>query len=242
MALEIVARQGGAKLRIRDLTRRLGVSTGSFYWHFRGRDDFVASLVDYWGKEFTARVIEDLAKVEGDARKRLLALMEHVVEHDFARYDVAIRAWAAQEPAVARRVRGVDQQRLRFIRALFEEMGFAGTELEVRSSTVAVFHSLELGFLAMGSKKERLRQLAMGSKKERLRQLRARHAFFANAKICPLLDATSSALGSRKTRERQRGPSGRLGLHHRPVSIDSSMKKTWRFTAGPVRLSAYCHS
>jgi AcrR family transcriptional regulator len=230
MALEIVARQGGAKLRIRDLTRRLGVSTGSFYWHFRGRDDFVASLVDYWGKEFTARVIEDLAKVEGDARKRLLALMEHVVEHDFARYDVAIRAWAAQEPAVARRVRGVDQQRLRFIRALFEEMGFAGTELEVRSSTVAVFHSLELGFLAMGSKKERLRQL------------RARHAFFANAKICPLLDATSSALGSRKARERQRGPSGRRGLHHRPVSIDSSMKKTWRFTAEPVRLSAYCHS
>jgi AcrR family transcriptional regulator len=64
-ALEVVARRGGAKLRIRDLVQRLGVSTGSFYWHFRDRDDFVTSLVDYWGREFTSRVAEQVAKIEG---------------------------------------------------------------------------------------------------------------------------------------------------------------------------------
>jgi AcrR family transcriptional regulator len=165
-ALEVVARQGGAKLRIRDLVGRLGVSTGSFYWHFRGRDDFVASLVDYWGKEFTSRVAEHVANVEGDARQRLLELMEYLLEHDVPRYDVAFRAWAAQDPAVARRVRRVDQQRLRVVRSLFEEMGFSGTELEMRTSTFVVFHSLELGFLTRASKKERRRYL------------RARHSFF----------------------------------------------------------------
>jgi hypothetical protein len=111
-------------------------------------------------------VAEDVANVEGEARQRLLALMESLVEHDFGRYEVAIRAWAAQEPSVARRVRRVDRQRLRVVRGLFEEMGFSGTELEMRASTFAVFHSLELGFLAGGSRKERRRQL------------RARHAFF----------------------------------------------------------------
>jgi AcrR family transcriptional regulator len=165
-ALEVVARQGGAKLRIRDLVGRLGVSTGSFYWHFRGRDDFVASLVDYWGKEFTLRVAEHVANVEGDARQRLLELMGYLLEHDVPRYDVAFRAWAAQEPAVARRVRRVDQQRLRVVRSLFAEMGFSGTELEMRTSTFVVFHSLELGFPTRASKKERRRYL------------RARHAFF----------------------------------------------------------------
>jgi AcrR family transcriptional regulator len=165
-ALEILAQRGGAKLRIRDLVQRLGVSTGSFYWHFRSRDDFVANLVDYWGREFTSRVAEHMVTVEGDARKRLLSLMEYLLEHDLARYDVAIRAWAAQEPAVARRVRRIDQQRIRFVRSLFKEMGFSGTELEMRTSTFVVFQSLELGFPARASKKERRRHL------------RARHVFF----------------------------------------------------------------
>jgi AcrR family transcriptional regulator len=165
-ALEIVARKGGAKLRVRDLVQNLGVSTGSFYWHFRSRDDFVAKLVDYWGREFTSRVAEHMANVEGDPRKRLLLMMEYLLEQDSARYDVAVRAWAAQEPAVARRVRRVDQLRLRVVRSLFKEMGFSGKELEMRTSTFVVFHSLELGFLVQASKKDRRRHL------------RARHAFF----------------------------------------------------------------
>jgi AcrR family transcriptional regulator len=165
-ALEAVARNGGARLRVRDLVQNLGVSTGSFYWHFRSRDDFVAKLVDYWGREVTSRVAEHMANVEGDPRKRLLLLMEYLLEQDSARYDVAVRAWAAQEPAVARRVRRVDQLRLRVVRSLFKEMGFSGKELEMRTSTFVVFHSLELGFLVQASKKERRRHL------------RARHAFF----------------------------------------------------------------
>ena len=165
-ALEIVARKGGARLRVRDLVQNLGVSTGSFYWHFRSRDEFVAKLVDYWCREYTTRVLEHVASVEGDARKRLLVLMEYLLEHDSAHYDVAVRAWAAQEPAVARQVRRVDRLRLRFVRSLFEEMGFSGRELEMRASTFVVFHSMERGFLVQARKEERRRHL------------RARHAFF----------------------------------------------------------------
>lgn len=126
----------------------------------------MASLVDYWRKEFTSRVAEHVLAFEVDAPQRLLALMEYLLENDSARYDVAVRAWAAQEPAVKRRVRRADQERLGFVRALFEEMGFSGTELEMRTSTFAVFHSLELGFLVRTSKQQRRARLL------------ARHAFF----------------------------------------------------------------
>jgi AcrR family transcriptional regulator len=163
-ALEVVARQGGANLRIRDLVAQLGVSTGSFYWHFKGRDDFVASLVDYWEKAFTSRVVVEMEDFEGDASQRLLKLMELLLEKGFARYDVPIRAWAAQEPAVARMLRKADRQRLRFVGSLFAEMGFTGVELETRTSTFVVFHSMEF--------------LNGGSMKSRRRLLRARHAFF----------------------------------------------------------------
>ena len=165
-ALEVVARKGGAKLRIRDLVASLGVSTGSFYWHFQGRDDFVVSLVDYWEKTFTSRVVAEMGDVEGDARQRLLKLMELLLEKGFARYDVPIRAWAAQEPAVARRVRRADQQRLRFVGSLFAEMGFTGVELEVRTTTFVIFHSME--FQTGGSMKTRRRLLRAGRSQTKL--------------------------------------------------------------------------
>jgi AcrR family transcriptional regulator len=166
-ALEVIASgETGATLGVRELAQRLGVSTGSFYWHFRGREDFVSSLVDYWGKQFTSNVANHVTELGGPAADRLFALMELLLEKEFARYDLAIRAWAARDPIVARQVRLVDRKRLRVVRSLFEELGFSDTELEVRTSTFVIYHSMELSFQTRASKKERRRQL------------RARHAFF----------------------------------------------------------------
>jgi len=75
-----------------------------------------------------------VANIEGDARHRLL-------EHDLAGYDVAVRAWAAREPAVARRVRRVDQQRFRVVRSLLEEMGFSGTGAKRVGESLPARHS-----------------------------------------------------------------------------------------------------
>ncbi len=43
-ALSIVSREGAAKLRINNLVAEVGVTKGSFYWHFKDREDFVRSL------------------------------------------------------------------------------------------------------------------------------------------------------------------------------------------------------
>jgi AcrR family transcriptional regulator len=166
-ALEVIASgEAGATIGVRELAQRLGVSTGSFYWHFRGREDFLSSLVDYWGRHFTANVAKHLTELGGPAADRLLALMDILLEKEAARYDLAIRAWAVRDPIVARRVRIVDRQRLRVVRSLFEELGFSGTELEVRTSTFVIYHSMELSFQTRASKRERRRELLI------------RHAFF----------------------------------------------------------------
>jgi AcrR family transcriptional regulator len=46
-ALQVLSREGKAKLKIESLTKNLGVTKGSFYWHFKGRAEFVRSLADY---------------------------------------------------------------------------------------------------------------------------------------------------------------------------------------------------
>jgi AcrR family transcriptional regulator len=132
-ALDILAREGGAKLRIDKLVQDLGVTKGSFYWHFKDRDDFVASLAAYWAEHSTRQVIDKVEQVKGDAKAKLAGVSEVVFSEDLGRYDLVMRAWAARQPGVARVVKNVDRQRFAFVRSLFSEMGFRGRELDDRT-------------------------------------------------------------------------------------------------------------
>ena len=165
-ALELVAKKGGAKLHIETLCRQLHVTRGSFYWHFESRDAFVVALVDYWDAVYTRSVVENLRGAEGSPEEQLLALMHTIHEERLARYDMAVRAWAAQEPAVAAQVARVDEVRLEFVRSLFSAMGFRGRELAMRTRLFVIAHSLDHGLQSSISEAEERKLLSL------------RHAFF----------------------------------------------------------------
>ena len=158
-ALHVLSREGRAKLRIAGLCRDLGVTKGSFYHHFKSRDDFIKQLLDYWDLVFTAPVIEEVYRVGGGPEKRLLTLMETLFRRDYPKYDLAIKAWAAQDSKIARRVRSVDRARHNFIKAIFTDMGFNDEEAEMRTRTFIVFHSMESSLCLRTSRAERHRLL-----------------------------------------------------------------------------------
>jgi AcrR family transcriptional regulator len=159
LALDILAREGNAKLRIEQLSRSLGVTRGSFYWHFKSRDDFVQSLAEHWAAYSTAQVIDKVEKIKSDPKKSLFALMEKVIEEDLGRYDLAMRAFSAQEPKVALVVKRVDEQRLAYARSLFFEMGFRRQELETRARTFVCYMAGEHVLFAKESKEEQRERL-----------------------------------------------------------------------------------
>jgi AcrR family transcriptional regulator len=97
-ALNAASRTGGAKLRIDSLAKEVGVTKGSFYWHFKNRDDFVRSLIDYWHERYTLKVSDYLDVYEGSAKEKLHKLMEMVFVEQLTRHDLAIRSWAIAEP------------------------------------------------------------------------------------------------------------------------------------------------
>jgi AcrR family transcriptional regulator len=140
-AMEVLAKEGQAKLRVDTLAGQLGVTKGSFYHHFKNRDDFVQRLLAYWSSAFTDNVIAEGGTLEGSPEERLLQVMRMIEREGLERYDIAFRSWAAQEPSVAEGVRKVDQARYRFIRSLFAEMGFEGPDLENRVRIWLVFYS-----------------------------------------------------------------------------------------------------
>ena len=72
-----------------------------------------------------------------------MLMIETVQDSKVNRFDVPIRAWANTEPLAAEVVKQTDAARYSFVRSIFQDLGFSGDELEMRTRTFVVFHSLE---------------------------------------------------------------------------------------------------
>ena len=157
-ALEILAEKHNALLNIEALVKRMGVTKGSFYWHFTDRDDFLMQLLDYWVYEFNEKVPEALNKAVGDqdAKTRLRFLLAYLVEHDCAKYDMLVRNWAAQDLKVSKVLIRIDKLRLATVHTLFTEMGFSEADARIRARIFVTFVSLRAGLFVKTSKREEL--------------------------------------------------------------------------------------
>ena len=144
LALDVLAEEGRAKIKIEYLAKRLGVTKGSFYSHFSDRRDFIASVSFYWADTLTATVLENLSQSEGSAEEKLLLLMQTIKNQKIDRYDIVMRSWALDEPLVAEQVEQVDKARFEYIKSIYTEMGFTGDELETRSMIFQVYHSMSI--------------------------------------------------------------------------------------------------
>ena len=142
LAMEALSARGDSEIRIDRLCKKLGVTKGSFYFHFEDRADFVAKLVNYWLDEINQSVIPEMEKfADQTPEARLLELMKLLHRKQQGRYDVPFRAWAAHDDTVARGVAKADRLRFDFIQRIFHDMGFRGAELEVRVRLFLVYQS-----------------------------------------------------------------------------------------------------
>ena len=158
-ALQVLSDKGPEYLSLRRLTNILGVTTGSFYWHFKNRREFLLRLVEFWGESSTTAVAEQVKSLDGTAEQRLYELMLYIFDHDASRYDATMRAWAMREPELAIPVARVEKFRLEFIRKLFREMGFKGQELLTRAHLCLAYMSSHRIILDGVSLQQRRRQL-----------------------------------------------------------------------------------
>jgi AcrR family transcriptional regulator len=141
--LEVLADRGVEAVRVEPLAKLLGVTKGSFYWHFKNREDLLAALVQAWIDLETDGIIEQVDALEGDAQHKLLVLFELAVQ-DYGQIENAIRAWATIDAAIATIVAEVDQRRLDYTRDMFLQIGFTPFEAIVRARLV--YYALIGGF------------------------------------------------------------------------------------------------
>lgn len=132
-ALRALEKGGVEAVKVLPLASALGTSRGSFYWHFRDRDDLLQSVLAHWEETLTEAVIARARELDDTPQNRFLALLEEVVVRRRGRYDPAVRAWALYDPDAARVVRRVDRTRITFITSLFRDMGFPQSASETRA-------------------------------------------------------------------------------------------------------------
>src|SRR5437764_51355 len=116
--LRALARGGPDAVRIEALAQALGVTKGGFYWHFADRRALLGEMLDAWEQTSVDAVIDRVDRTGGDARAKLRRLFELALAASsdaLLRMDLAVRDWSRREPAVAERLRRVDNRRLDYM-------------------------------------------------------------------------------------------------------------------------------
>lgn len=116
LGLQMLADTGPSAIRIENLCAKAKRSKGSFYHHFKGRDDFVTSLLLRWEEKLTQAVIDEAEK-NPDAVSRLIALNTIITDMDLG-VETALRRWAGTDAQVEKAVAAVDKRRIDYVASL----------------------------------------------------------------------------------------------------------------------------
>src|SRR4029077_10056576 len=156
-----LAAGGSESVAIEPLARDMGVTKGSFYWHFRDRRALLEALIADWESRATVPMLDRLTRMGGEPAGRLAALMATVAAEGGGSLDPAMRAWAQNDLKAAASVGRVDAARLAYIAGEFRALGFAATAAWTRARLFYLHllgeHALALG-PADNSVEERLRE------------------------------------------------------------------------------------
>lgn len=121
-ALDALAHSGVGGVAIEPLARRLGVTKGSFYWHFADRDALLAAALRRWEDSYTERIIASLSGIS-DPRARLARLIGSVSAGGRAdRIHIAL-ATGAQHRLVREALARATHRRLEYLEACYVDLG-----------------------------------------------------------------------------------------------------------------------
>ena len=158
-AWELLGEGSVDRVRVEPLAKKLGVTKGSFYWHFKDRQELVDALLDRWFSIWEDDADPDAASA--DPADRIWDLFERVIRRVSRGQTVSLRLWSHHDPAVARRIELRDKERLGFLVDQFLEIGFDPDQAVVRGQLYQALMSgefLRSGGLPLAERLERARE------------------------------------------------------------------------------------
>ena len=137
-ALEALAEGGVAGLAVDRLAKAVGATRGSFYWHFKHRDELIEASLALWERENTTELIPEAEAIENPL-ERLRYLFREVYEQPVDAIEMALVV-AADDPLVAPVFGRVTEARLAFLRRIFIDLGLGDGEAGDRAWLAYAFY------------------------------------------------------------------------------------------------------
>ena len=112
-ALDVLVSDGISAVKVLPLAKRLGVTRGSFYWHFENHEALLSRLLEVWEETNSGSIIR-AATLEGSIVDRYVALMRCWlgIERFDPRLEVAVRNWGRSNPELWQKLRATDERRV----------------------------------------------------------------------------------------------------------------------------------
>ncbi|MED5622408.1 TetR/AcrR family transcriptional regulator [Ideonella sp. BN130291] len=158
-ATEVLVDQGIDHVRVDVLAGQLKVTRGSFYWHFRDREELLRAVLQAWRESATEALTSRLEKAHADPREQLRDVLSLPFRGRAAlraaRIELAIRAWARRDNMARSAVDEADASRRAYIAQLFSALGFPVLEARSRAFLLYAYLVAESLMSTQGAASER---------------------------------------------------------------------------------------
>jgi AcrR family transcriptional regulator len=158
-ATDVLVDHGIDSVRVDVLARELKVTRGSFYWHFKGREDLLRAVLQAWRARATEQLTKRLEGAHDDPRAQVRDLISLPFRGRAAvraaRIELAIRAWARRDAMARAFVDEADAARIGYIAQVFSSLGFGIAEARARAFLLYSYEVAESLLSAQGSESQR---------------------------------------------------------------------------------------
>jgi AcrR family transcriptional regulator len=145
-ALGMISEQGVAALAVEALARRLGVTKGSFYWHFKNREALLAATLARWEADDEHELQRHVEAAAAEPRERLRALFRWVSGETQSHRIYAALLQALDHPLVKPMMTRVSQRRMDLLMLAFRQAGLDHNEARHRARLT---YAAYVGFLQL---------------------------------------------------------------------------------------------
>lgn len=145
--MRLLISEGVGAVKISRLCELLGVTKGSFYWHFTDIGALMSTLADHC-RSVQADAMRTLAGLGAlPPVERIRAMGDLVSDTRRRSVETAVRAWAETDAALARSVIALDNTVFDVAHKAFMELGFGEVDAHARATTLVY---VGIGYMAGG--------------------------------------------------------------------------------------------
>jgi len=123
----------------------MGITKGSFYWHFSGRESLLEQALLRWEDHDSRNLTKSLGEID-QPRDRLISFFRQVVKEKFTHDVYSQLCAAAGHPQVEPILERVANRRMSHLSAAFRELGMPKTQAKHQARLT---YSVYLGFLQL---------------------------------------------------------------------------------------------